>query len=73
MEDRTPLARVVDHQGRRQTWLARTAGMSRPHVNRLVNGRRPMTPRAAQRLGAVLGVAPELLLPSQESGNGHAA
>jgi transcriptional regulator with XRE-family HTH domain len=64
MRDITPLARVLEHQGRRQDWAARQAGYSRPYVNRLARGITPMNPRAARRLGAVLGVPPDVLLPA---------
>lgn len=60
----TPLARVLDIQGRRQDWLAARVGVSRPYINKLARGRKKLSPSMARRISLELGVPPDSLLPS---------
>lgn len=61
MRTHTALAKVLEHQGRRQDWLARTTGYSLVYVHYLCTGTKPMTVPAADRIARALGVLPESL------------
>jgi addiction module HigA family antidote len=58
---------ILGKIGRRVTQdeLARAMNMSRLSVNEILNGKRPITPKTALKLGRVLGTSPELWLNLQ--------
>jgi len=55
MDSRTPLKRILESEGRKQTWLARTTGIAKADVNRIANRGMHPTEDEAQRIAAALG------------------
>ena len=54
----TPLARVLESQGRRASWVARQLGVHRNTMSRWVNGREPIPAARITQIASLLGVAP---------------
>lgn len=63
----TPLKRVLQSEGRRQTWLASQIGMDPPTLSRIVTGR--LVPTDAERLAIAkaLGREVEELWPDSKA------
>lgn len=59
----TPLGRILAEQGRKQTWLAEQAGLSKSYINFVVSGRRPLSRGSAALIAPLLGVDPADLGP----------
>ena len=58
----TPLARIVEEQGRKKNWLAERAGCDPAHISRLLRGLHPAKP-TAQRIADALDVEVSELWP----------
>ena len=56
-----PIVRVLEDQGRRQTWLARRIGVNAEHLNRVIRGNRPASAHFRQACALALGVPQDLL------------
>ncbi len=52
----TRLGPILAAQGRRQDWLARSAGISESYLSHALKGRMNFTVETAQRIADVLGV-----------------
>ncbi|MBX6770853.1 MAG: helix-turn-helix transcriptional regulator [Chloroflexi bacterium] len=67
------IAEILEHQGRTMTWLAKRTGYSRWHVNRVVNGAEPPSPRFRAECARALDIPEHLLFfekdcPSNQDG-----
>ena len=52
----TGLRQLVDERGIKHAWLARRIGVSRPHLSRVMNGRRTIAADKAAHVCELLGV-----------------
>lgn len=62
----TPLARTLERQGRRATWVARQLGVHRNTMSRWVNGRDPIPRARVAQIAALLAVPPTEIAPEGE-------
>jgi addiction module HigA family antidote len=56
---------IIDRMGIKQAALADAVGISKVRINQIINGRAPITPEMAVRLGTVTGTVPEYWLGLQ--------
>lgn len=56
MYSRTKLRELLDHQGRRNDWLADQTGYTEESVSRYLGGTWPMSEEFASRAAAALGI-----------------
>lgn len=55
MDSRTPLKRILEDEGRRQSWLARTTGIDQADISRMANRGMHPSQDEAQRIADALG------------------
>lgn len=60
------IKQILEHQGRRQEWLAERTGRSKFDVSRFLSGARRMPDEFAERSAELLDVPLELLAETQE-------
>lgn len=56
MHTMTRARELLFSQGRTVQWCARQLGMDRAELSKMLNGHKPLPPRLAERLAALLGV-----------------
>lgn len=66
MDSRTPLKRILEDEGRRQSWLARITGIDQADISRMANRGMHPSQDEAQRIAAALGRQVSELWPDLE-------
>jgi transcriptional regulator with XRE-family HTH domain len=64
MDKRTQLGRVMDEEGRRQSWLAKRVGVHESEISRIVNRGLVPSDRVKHRIADALGQPVDALFPA---------
>lgn len=63
----TGLSSVLDDQGRKRAWLARTVGVSHSLIQMIESGQRTASPDVADRIASAMGVPMAVIFAGTES------
>jgi plasmid maintenance system antidote protein VapI len=57
---KTKLRTFLDERGLRYIWVAERLGISKSHLGHIMDGRRPLNPTLAERIGELFDVDPQM-------------